>query len=432
MATDTRTPRYLATLAAAAAAILALGLVLKPDPQHREASEAPSPTETRRLRRLSLRQAVEGVAEYFSLATSDLESALVSVEDAETSGVVWSEDFVVSSGASWSPSRTAILTRGTGEAFPTVRSVAGPHLPVAGYQAAIPQGLTPPPRNLAAPDPGEWLVAAWRNGLDLTYAPGTAIGVGDTTCRERRIREVQTSISLIPIMAGGGLFDLDGRLSAVILPCDGRVTAVAVPSVDALLRAGSTDQSRLLARYGMQLDKLTPAEQAHFQLEHGTIVRELWRGYPAEMVGLEPGDLFLEVDGAPVQEASIEEMLISATQEGFELRVRRGRETLTVHLPPDGVAISPPAPTDNDAGIVWAPEHDEGYPVGNVVAGSRAATAGIRPGDRVFRLQHAAPTSLAQVKRTLAARRTGSAFVAISRGERLLGLLLEPIAEAPA
>jgi hypothetical protein len=432
MVTDTRTPRYLATLAAAAAAILALGLLLKPDSQHREASEAPSPTETRRLRRLSLRQAVEGVAEYFALAASDLESSLVSLEGAETSGVVWGEDFVVSSGVGWSPSRTAILTRGTGEAFPAVRSVAGPHLPVTGYQAAIPQGLIPPARNMAAPDPGEWLVAAWRGGLDLTYAPGTAIGAGDTICGERRIREVRTSIPLSPVMVGGGIFDLDGRLSAVILPCDGRVAAIAVPSVDALLRAGNTDQSRLLARYGMRLDKLTPGEQEHFQLEHGTIVRELWRGYPAEMVGLEPGDMFLELDGEPVQEAAVEEMLLSATQEGFELRVRRGRETLTVHLPPDGIAIPPPAPRESDAGIVWASEHDEGYPVGNVVAGSRAAAAGIRPGDRVLRLQHATPTSLAQVKRTLAATRSGSAFVAVSRGERLLGLLLGPIAEAPA
>jgi S1-C subfamily serine protease len=269
--------------------------------------------------------------------------------------------------------------------------------------------------------------------MELTYAPGTAIGVGDASCRERRLREVWTSIPLTPVMAGGGLFDLDGRLSAVILPCGSRLVAVAVPSVDALIRAGSTDQSRLLARYGMQLDKLTPGEQRHFDLEHGTIVRELWRGYPAEMVGLEPGDLLVEVDGEPLQEAAIGELLLSASQEGFELRVRRGRDTLTIHLPPDGIAIAPPAPRDHDAGIVWAPEHDEGYPVGEVVAGSPAAAAGIRPGDRVLRLQHAAPASLAQVGRALAGGRPpGSAFVVVSRGDRLVGLLLEPQPESPA
>ena len=79
-------------------------------------------------------------------------------------------------------------------------------------------------------------------------------------------------------MAGGGVFDLDGRLLGVIIPCSGRFVAVDSESIEMLLRQGRTVESRLLGRYRLRLGPLTDEEVEYYGSGEGAVVREVWTG----------------------------------------------------------------------------------------------------------------------------------------------------------
>jgi membrane-associated protease RseP (regulator of RpoE activity) len=58
------------------------------------------------------------------------------------------------------------------------------------------------------------------------------------------------------------------------------------------------------------------------------------------------------------------------------------------------------------------------------VPDSPAAVAGVEPGDRLVRIDHAAPRSLAQIQRIFADTQTVPVLLDIERGERRLAVLV--------
>lgn len=94
-------------------------------------------------------------------------------------------------------------------------------------------------------------------------------------------------------MAGGGLFDFDGRLVGMLLPCDGRVTAIATASIERILTGANTIEQRVRGNYGLGLEPLSPEEQNYFKTTGGLLVREVWTGYAGDR--LRAGDIVMAV-----------------------------------------------------------------------------------------------------------------------------------------
>ena len=127
-------PRYIAGLAAAAAAILVVGFLLKPREPQSEIPRPPSQIETQRLARMAQRRSLDAMTEHFSDVVRGLDDRVLQVGAGTGSGIVWDPDLVVTAGlGAPAPESTVVLTPG-GHLLTATRSVAGPELPLAAYE----------------------------------------------------------------------------------------------------------------------------------------------------------------------------------------------------------------------------------------------------------------------------------------------------------
>ena len=423
----TRNPRYIFILAVAAGLILVVGWLLRPDESSTEAPvSAPSQVELSRLPTMTVRRDLEDMSEFFAQLGEELSSSVVRLGSVRRSGVIWSADRVVTARVGWR--FPAAVTVGAGGVdVGAYTAVSGPHLPIAALRTPELAGDVPEQaRQLETLSPGEWVLAAWQGDSRHGFAPGTFLGVGRRECGEHRLDELATSVPIRPEMLGGGIFDLDGNLLAVLLRCDGEPVAVTVGGVAMLLEGGGSHDSRLRARWGLQVEALTSAEAFHFGLGNGLVVRQMWERYPADASGLRPGDVLLALDGIPLRDVDGLRILdtdAAPAQEAFVLDVRRGLETLTVLLPARGLDTRLDVESPDTTGLVWE-EATLGYPVASVLPGTRAADAGVAPGDRLLRVDHEVPESLDAVRALLSAEGGGPAFLELSRDGGRWGVLL--------
>jgi len=423
----TRNPRYIFILAVAAGLILVIGWFLRPDESSTEAPvSAPSQVELSRLPTMTVRRDLEDMSEFFTQLGDDLSSTVVRLGSVRRSGVIWSADRVVTARVGWR-FPAAVTVGAGGIEVGAYTAVSGPHLPVAALRTPELAGVVPPQaRPLETLSPGEWVLAAWQGDTRHGFAPGTFLGVARRGCGEHRLEELATSVPIRAEMLGGGIYDLDGNLLAVLLRCDGGPVAVTVGSVAALLDGGESHDSRLRARWGIQVELLPAAEAFHFGLGNGLIVRQLWERYAGEAAGLRPGDVLLTLDGVPLHEVEALRILESDAapgQEVFMVEVRRGLETILIPLPARGIDTLLDVEAPDTTGLVWE-QAALGYPVASVLPGTRAAAVGVAAGDRLLRVDHQEPESLDVIRELLSEERGGPAFLELARDGRRWGVLL--------
>lgn len=420
-----RNPRYIVILAIASGLILGIGTYLKPEDRVSEPVSAPSQTESR-LPSRALRRNLEETAEFFGEVAADFSRAVVRLRSVRRTGVVWSQDRVVSARLGWRFPAAVTVATGDGDVG-AYTTVAGPHLPLAAMRTPLLSGREPPVQRPAGSlEPGEWVLALWHTEDRFAYAPGSYLGTSARPCGELRVEELVTSLPIKPTMLGGGLFDLDGGLVGMMLLCDDEALAVTADSVAELLAAGQTHDGRLHARWGLRVEPLTGPEAFHFGLGNGLVVRELWDRYPGVAAGLRPGDVLVTLDGVAlraVDDLRVLDEHAAANQETFALELRRGLERLTIWLPARGIDTQLDTSEPATAGLVWE-ESARGYLIAGVLPGTRAADVGIEPGDRLVRIDHQEPESLEDVRGVLAEDRVAPAFIELARDGRAWGVLL--------
>lgn len=423
----TRNPRYIFVLAVAAGLILVLGWLLRPgDSGISEAvASAPSQVELSRLPAMTVRRSLEDMSDFFGEVGDDLAPGLVRLESVRRSGVVWSVDRVVTARAEWRFPAAVTVGAGDGDVG-AYTAIAGPHLPLAALRTPALMAKAPPRRRAAdSLRSGEWVIAAWQGDAAFAFAPGTYLGTASRDCGGHRVDELVTTLPIRETMLGGGVFELDGGLVAVVLRCDGEDLAVTARSVEELLEVGATHDSQVRASWGLQVEPLGAAEAFHFGLGNGLVVRQLWERYPGEATGLRPGDVLVALDGVAL--TSVEGLRIldgdaAPNQEWFVLEVRRSLELLTVTLPARGRDTGLDVSTTDAAGLVWE-ETAPGFHIASVLPGTRADAVGIRPGDRLVRVDHQTPEDLDGV-RELLADEGPTAFLELAREGRSWGVLL--------
>lgn len=415
-------PKYIASLALASAAILAVGFLLKP---RKPTSEAPPPlsqSEMQRLVRMSQRRALDTMTEYFSEVAGGVASRVLQVGAGTGSGILWDPRLVLTAGRGLPAPESTVVMTPTGYLLAATRSVAGPQLPLAAYE--LPGDtlwVSASFEEAGTLGPAEWVLAVWHREGDLAFSPGHYLEIRPATCGEIPVDEVLTSQALSSEMAGGGLFDLDGALVAVILPCGEGHAALSPSSVASLIQAGRGLEGQLLALYGMRTTAVTEGFQTHFGVEAGAVVSEVWTGHLAAAAGLRPGDIIVglgdHVVGSPLD---LQPLLLPPELGMHLVRARRGRRTIEVDV---SARVGSPAATDREDHGVRLASGPVGLPIGSVSPGSRADEAGLRTGDQIIRIDDIEPRNAAEFRRVLARRRP--AFVEIERGGRRLGLLLE-------
>jgi hypothetical protein len=420
------TPRYLATLVLSAILILVVGSALRPRKPSSEAVPPPTQTEVRRLQRLAERQSLELMADHLAGTAADVASRLVRVGEATSTGIVWSPALVVTAGtADPVPESTTVVT-GAGERLGASRVVGSPDLPLFGYQVAEP--LEPATRrDGSAPElsPGQWLVAVWRGSAGPAFAPGHYVETRPVRCGELLAREVATTLDPTTPMAGGGVFDLDEALVAVVLPCQGRYAALSLESVTLGLVQGRGFDARLRGLYGLHVLPLEAPVRQHLRIEAGVLVGAVWGGFAAERAGLRPGDVIASLDGQPVvAPEDLQPLLAPGDREEAVVGTWRARQRREVRLRTKGLPVAPGG-ADAGSGLRLATSAD-GFAIDEVTPGSTAAEAGIRPGDRLLRVDFVAPRSAVEARRVLFDRDDRAVFVEVQSGPKRFGALLRP------
>jgi len=419
-AQQVQSPKYLTILAVAACLILGLGWLLRP----REVQKAPAPLPTEnelaQLTRRAERRSLDGMTAYFAGTADETDASLVLLPDVPASGVAWNARTIVTAPVRRQDTGALTVQWPFGEARQQL-TAWGPGLPLATVTATGLSGLTTARVAASAPDPGGWVLAVWRTSQDRRFAPGSYLQSVPATCGRTPVLEVLSSLALNASMSGGGLFDADGGLLAVILPCGDRFAAVAAESVNTILKESATDEQRVLARFGLVFATLTEDTRAYFTADRGAFVREVWTGHRGDEAGLLPGDVVLELNDTEVTSAQdLAARLSGLTDQEIALGIRRGSTTLTVKLlTRDTAAVA--QPDEKASGVVWGAT--TGYRMDAILPGSRAATAGLEPGDRLMRINHAETASLAQVRRTLTRESGPPLLLDVEREDRRLALL---------
>jgi hypothetical protein len=411
-------PRYVTLLAVAAALVLIGGWLLRP--RNIPASPVPVPSESdlEQLARRAQRRSLDDMTKYFAHIAGEVGPSLAYVPDEHVTGLVWDATRIVTGRLS-DPYARPTLTLRFGAASGTGRTqVAAPNLPLTSVAVEAPSAAsTAVRRAVAVPEPGDWVVAVWKTAQGPAFAAGTFRQVSTTTCHMLAVEQLQSGLSLSTTMIGGGLFTVNGELLGVILPCGDRVAVVVVSSIDQMLTRSDGLEQRLLSKYGALFSPISEDEQRYFAGGNGLMVRELWNGSPAEAAGLWPGDVIEALGGNAVLRIEDLRPLVEA-DDPVELRVRRGRTAVAMTLRRNAAASVASEPE------LVLEEPPDSYRIEAVPPDSRAAHAGIRPGDRLARINGAQPRTLQQVRRALSSSAASPLLLEVLRDQRRIAFVL--------
>ena len=260
-------------------------------------------------------------------------------------GLVWNQEgLIVTAGPNHSAPEevTALTTSGNITVEPQVvsenfraASLKAPNV-IRGssrFAKAHYQGLTP----------GTWIIQVARQaGGNYLFTPGVYGGIASTRCGSSEYQALQSNLPLTESALGGGLFDVDGNLLAVVLRCDDHFAAVMPADVDREIARAASFEGQLLQSYGLQVTGLDDVSRRYFQSKEGVMVRKSRMGNRRTPPALMPGDVITALDKAPVRAPDdLRPLTMPKDRPGFQLEIRRNRRIVRIDLQPS--ASRPPA-----------------------------------------------------------------------------------------
>ena len=302
---------------------------------------------------------------------------------------------------------------------------------------------------------GQWVLAIGSPfGFERTATQGIISALARSLPSDNYVPFIQTDAAVNPGNSGGPLFNLNGEVIGVnsqiysrsggyqgvsfAIPID-----VAMEVVEQVKSGGKVTRGWL----GVMIQEVTPELAQSFNLDkpHGALVGQVMAEGPAQKAGVKTGDIIIAFNGQPVQHSNDLPLMVGRTRPGIAaplLVIRDGKEqTLTVKLEelPDEnkpQAIAEP-PTHNRLGLIDGElsgdrrkKGDQGVLVKDMDEGP-AATAGIRTGDVIARINNVEVTDAGQFADLVKELPTGRPIpVLIKRDNGSLFLALTIPAEA--
>lgn len=267
---------------------------------------------------------------------------------------------------------------------------------------------------------GQWVLAIGSPfGFERTATQGIISALARSLPSDNYVPFIQTDAAVNPGNSGGPLFNLDGEVIGVnsqiysrsggyqgvsfAIPID-----VAMEVVEQVKSGGKVSRGWL----GVMIQEVTPELAQSFNLDkpHGALVGQVMAEGPAQKAGVKTGDIVIAFNGQPVQHSNDLPLMVGRTRPGIAaplLVIRDGKEqTLTVKIEELPDENKPQAiaelPTHNRLGLIVGElasdkrkKGDQGVLVRDIDDGP-AATAGIRAGDVIARLNNVEVTDASQ------------------------------------
>lgn len=299
---------------------------------------------------------------------------------------------------------------------------------------------------------GQWVLAIGSPfGLDHTVSHGIVSALGRALPDDTYVPFIQTDVPINPGNSGGPLFNLDGKvvgINAQIYSKSGGSMGLSfsIP-IDIAMNVAQQlkDKGKVTRGFlGVQVQEVSGELAESFGLDKpkGALVAETLPDTPAEMAGVQAGDIILEFNGKSILKSSDLPPIVGASPVGKSLSmkvVRNGREkTLKVTLKPlnrQDVALSMQSRTPSTSSWLGAEVQslsDEqlaglnlpfGVKIAGLKADSVAAQAGIRSGDVLVSINFKPIKSPEQFSRLLERLPKGRSLpMRVVRGKRSLFL----------
>jgi hypothetical protein len=360
--------RYLASLAVAAAIVLAVGVLLRDWLLSAQPASPVPPSEASALQQLSQEGQARRLADFLAERVAAVAPNVAYVADANASAVLLGVDSLVT-------------------------TMPGRPVAVAQSSDSVRVSIVVD----AAPEQRDWVVIVGRapSGSVLS-ASGMLGGRAPARCGNDDVTRYVLSVPLHDSFAGAGVFDLAGRLIGMVVRCVGELAAVPSSELRGLLTSASAVDARIWEDYGFAPAALDSATRAYFRSDSGLLVTAVRRSSPADQSTLRPGDVVVAIDDRRV--TTIDDLATFLRVPNDTHTVTRRRRT--------GVAT-----------IRIAATRANPTPV--------AFSAGLLPGDRVLQVDGRATTDPAAARRLVEAEsKKGPVFVVFERDSVVRGVLV--------
>ncbi|MBU0799924.1 MAG: DegQ family serine endoprotease [Alphaproteobacteria bacterium] len=276
---------------------------------------------------------------------------------------------------------------------------------------------------------GDWIVA-----IGNPFGLGGTVTAGIVSARQRDIQSgpyddyIQTDASINRGNSGGPMFNLDGEViginTAIFSPSGGSVgigfaipSALAEPIITQLIEFGKTRRGWLGVRIQNVTDEI--AESLGLTDASGALIASVTPTGPAEVAGLQAGDIILEFDGKPINAMRTLPRAVAETPIGKKAKLVFWRDSkkheaavtigelekaeedgliATGAVTPDGTApatkgkaiesvgmtVSPITPTDREQYQIA--DDLQGLVITKIEPQSEAAEKGLQPGNVVVEI----------------------------------------------
>jgi len=281
---------------------------------------------------------------------------------------------------------------------------------------------------------GQWAIAIGNPfGLDRTVTVGIISATGRTRVGVATYEAfIQTDASINPGNSGGQLLNIDGRVIGIntAIVSSGQGIGFAIP-----INMAREVMTQLIANgrvvrgwLGIAIQDLTDELAAGFGIssKSGVLVADVMKDGPAEAAGMKPGDVIVELGGAPIKEVTELQKRVAAIPPGrpTALTVLRDRKptklTVKIGEQPGEETVVAAGPTGEGLGVTVESLSEEmaqayglrgrtGVVVTGVASGGAAEAAGIREGDVLLEVNRRRVGSLEEFKSVVAALKPGEA-----------------------
>jgi serine protease Do len=328
-----------------------------------------------------------------------------------------------------------------------------PKTDLALIQVKVDEGF-PTPAPLGDSDAirvGDWVMAVGNPfGLGQTVTTGIISAKGRIIGAGPYDDFLQTDAAINPGNSGGPLCNMKGEViginTAIISQGQGIGFAIPINMAKELLpqlKKGKVIRGWL----GVSIQDITPELAKAFGLKSskGALVSSVAKGSPAENAGLLRGDVILRFNGEEIENTHILSQLAAATAPNTQVKIdilRNGKsETVTLSvgtMPAEEQEIVAPQEETNWGMAVreLTPQMAEqlglepgttGVVISDIVSGSPASEAGLRPGDLIKEMNRKEIEDLDDYRQALnQAKKGDNLLLSIKRGSGEFYVVLTP------
>jgi serine protease Do len=293
---------------------------------------------------------------------------------------------------------------------------------------------------------GDWVIAIGNPfGLGYTVTAGIVSAKGRSLGLGAYDDFIQTDASLNPGNSGGPLFNLNGEVvgvnTAIVAQGQGIGFAIPIKMAEFVINQLKGGGKVVRGWLGVYVQELTPeiASGLNLKEDGGVLVSDVTPGSPADKAGIKRGDVVVEFEGRKVDDVSDLTTMAAVAEPGTEVKVKLIHDGKPVDVkvrltefPDEEVAAEESDSAEEELGLGvkelnpqiarrFNLDADKGVIVTDVLDGSPADDAGLRPGDIILEIDKNHISDLSQYSSAVSkAKPGGTVLILVKRGDNTI------------